>query len=134
VLLYPNWVNASDFKNTPEAFGTIALHYADLADALSTIEIEETVRLTRDMQYLCRVMGTKLPLLPVHTIAERKLFSNLVLKDMHMVDTTCKKMALEWVEYVNGVDIFPKLPVHLRNHRDAFNRNARARQTFEDAQ
>jgi len=78
VLLYPNWVNASDFKNTPEAFGTIALHYADLADALSTIEIEETVRLTRDMQYLCRVMGTKLPLLPVHTIL-RSANSSLIL-------------------------------------------------------
>ncbi|CAJ1964152.1 unnamed protein product [Cylindrotheca closterium] len=130
VLLHSNWVNSSDFKNTPETFGTITLHDAELADALSNIPIDKNVRLTHDMQYLCKVMGTKLPLLPIHTVAERQLFSQLVL--LNTFDA--RKMALEWVKSVDGVNIYPKLPVHLRNYCVTFNRNARARQAFADAQ
>jgi hypothetical protein len=55
VLLYPDWVNASDYKNTSESFGTIALHNQELADAVNGISIDDgdAVKLTHDMQYLC---------------------------------------------------------------------------------
>ncbi|CAJ1958310.1 unnamed protein product [Cylindrotheca closterium] len=134
ILLHPNWINSSDFKNTQEKFGTITLHDAELAEALAKVQIDESVRLTHDMQYLCSVMGTKLPLLPVHTIDERRHFSNLVVQLQNGQDKSCKKMALEWTKAVNGVTIFPKLPVHLRNYRDKFERNAKVRQAFKDAQ
>ena len=129
IILYPHWVNSSDFKNTPETFGTIALHDEELANELSKIEVGPDVKLTHDMKYLCQVMGTKLPLLPVHTVAERKLFYQIILKNI--MDP--RQQALEWVKGVNGVDIFPKLPVHLRDYCERFEQNARARQAYDDA-
>ena len=129
IILYPHWVNSSNFKNTPETFGTIALHDEELANELSKIEVGPDVKPTHDMKYLCQVMGTKLPLLPVHTVAERKLFYQIILKNI--MDP--RQQALEWVKGVNGVDIFPKLPVHLWNYRERFEQNARARQAYDDA-
>lgn len=65
-LLFPGWSNTSDFANTPETFGTVALHSPELAEVVSKIEVGEEVKLTSDQRYLCAKMGTKLPFLPVH--------------------------------------------------------------------
>lgn len=129
IILYPHWVNASDYKNTPETFGTIALHDEELANKLAALEVGPDVKLTHDMKYLCTVMGTKLPFLPVHTVEERRLYRRLILEGINDE----KQQALKWVESVNGIDIFPKLPVHLRNYRERFEQNGRARQAFQDA-
>lgn len=131
VLLFPEWVNASDYKNTNESFGTIALHNQELADAVNSISIDEDkVKLTPDMQYMCRVMGVKFPFLPVHGTEEFKLYAKIVTQGI----TDPEIMALEWVNHVDVVKgIFPKLPVHLQNHKERFDRNERARIAFEQA-
>jgi hypothetical protein len=132
VLLYPDWVNASDYKNTSESFGTIALHNQELADAVNGISIDngDAVKLTHDMQYLCKVMGVKLPFLPVHGVEEFKLYAKLVTRGINGEE----RMALEWVNHVDvGKGIYPKLPVHLRNHKERFDKNERARIAFEQA-
>jgi len=85
--------------------------------------------LTRDMTYICEVMGLKLPVLPVHGEEECKLFARLTLSGL----TKERQMVLEWCKYVDGINIFPKLPVHLRTHGERFERNERVRQATKDA-
>ena len=103
--MYPTWVNASDYKNTEESFGTIVLHDEELATALDNIEVDDNIvkGLTNDMNYLCRTMNVKLPFLPVDTDEEKMLYSQLTLGGV----TDPKQMALEWIESVDGKSIFP---------------------------
>jgi hypothetical protein len=56
-------------------------------------------------------MNTKLPFLPVHGEEEYRLFEKLVLLVSPGLD--CDKMAIKWCNYVDGIEIFPKLPVYL---------------------
>ena len=39
ILLYPGWTNASDYEDTEETFGTVALHGPDLARAMEKIQL-----------------------------------------------------------------------------------------------
>ena len=65
-------------------------------------------------------MGTELPFLPVHGEEEQKLFSRLVIEPPTLND---EQLAMEWCRYVEGIYVFPKLPAHLRNYRDKWERN-----------
>jgi hypothetical protein len=128
VLAYPGWTNASDFVDTPESFGTVPLHSPELGDAIAAIVLSEAqkteIKLTREMRYICKSMKVKLPILPVHGEAENKLFSKLVL-NQHGTDFD--RMSIEWCKHVDGVAVFPKLPVYLRQHHAAWLRNSRTR-------
>ena len=137
-LLYPSWSNASDYKDTKESFGTIPLHTEELDDAVSAAwkKIAESdkgaseIQLTPDQRFLCKAMGTELPFLPVHGEEEQKLFSRLVIEPPTLND---EQLAMEWCRYVEGIYVFPKLPVHLRNYRDKWERNRRVRDAVRDA-
>ena len=59
--------------------------------------------LTGDQRYLCRTMGTKLPLLPVTGPDECRLFEKLVLRLSAPLDFD--EMAIVWCEDVD-VDFF----------------------------
>ena len=41
--------------------------------------------------------------------------------------------AIAWCKFVDGVNIFPKLPVHIRIHREAFQRNQGVKNCVEKA-
>jgi len=129
VLLYPNWINTSDYKNTADTFGTVALRNTELAAAVNVLDLGDEVKLTSDMKYLCKVMGTVLPFLPIIGELEMALFGKLFLKGF----TNENSMALEWTKHLDGVKIFPKLPVHLRNYRQRFDRNRRVKNAFKQA-
>ena len=86
------------------------------------------VKLTPDQIYMCRVMGTKLPLLPVHGETENKLFARMMAKWPSPLDFDA--MALVWCDHVDGISILPKLPVYLRVHHTAWLRNTRIRETL----
>ncbi|KAL7538491.1 hypothetical protein ACHAXR_008586 [Thalassiosira sp. AJA248-18] len=133
--LFPNWSNASDYKTTEESFDTIALHSVELHDAL-TSQWESKVNqfnlsLTFDQIYLCKAMNIPLPFLPFASEEERKKFAQCVLTPGF---PTCNDAAsIEWCKFVDGVDIFPKLPVHIRTYREQFQRNERVRQSKTNA-
>jgi hypothetical protein len=131
-LLYPYWVNASDFRDTPESFNTVALHSSDLDDALKAIRVDEEIRrkFSPDLKHLCVSMGIPVPFLPCHGMEEAKLFSKLMLTLPGGFDA--EKMAIEWCKYVDGVTIFPKLPVYLRSYREAWERNRRVRDAVKN--
>ena len=91
------------------------IHSQELAEAIQNIELDKelsTYRLTADQQYLCKTMNTKLPLLPVVGKEENRLFERLVLA-APQGPINFEQMAIEWCKKVDGVDIFPKLPVYL---------------------
>jgi hypothetical protein len=102
----------SDFEETDESFGTVALHSQELHEALEEVEIADnvTVKFTGEMKYLCWAMGVKVLFLPIHRVAESKTFMHLIL-ELSGFDESL--MAIEWCKHMNGATIFPKLPVHL---------------------
>ena len=53
VLMFPDWSNTSEFKDTAERFGTIPIHTKDLGDALKArIKDKTPFELSRDMMYI----------------------------------------------------------------------------------
>mmetsp|Transcript_44085 Transcript_44085/g.92721 ORF Transcript_44085/g.92721 Transcript_44085/m.92721 type:complete len:199 (-) Transcript_44085:260-856(-) len=42
--------------------------------------------------------------------------------------------AIAWCKFVDGVNVFPKLPVHIRTHREAFERNQRVMDSIKRAE
>ena len=144
--MYPSWTNASDFRDTKERFGTVALHDETLAAAVAeaskrisrkekdadeqNIDIDR-VKLTRDQRYMAKATGTDLPFLPFPSghrgERENKLFSRLILQSR----LTDDEMVHEWAKHVDGIHIFPKLPVHIRIHREEWERNQRIRDALE---
>ena len=63
-------------------------------------------KLTGDQKYLCKAMGTKLPLLPVHGEHEYKLFTSLMLMQSSSTPNF-HEMAITWCQHVDGVNIWP---------------------------
>lgn len=124
VLLFPDWSNASDYKPTPENFGTVALHTHELHLAVENIQLADDVvgKFTNEMKYLCKTMGVKVPFLPIHGGIEASLFTRLVLE---MPDFDESKISIEWCKFVNGHSVFPKLPVYLRLYFERWERNQR---------
>lgn len=126
VILYPGWTNASDYKDTDESFDTVALHSAELHDALKEqcSKIKGKFKLTREQKFLCKATGTDLPFLPFTTEEEKSLFSQYIATHEKKSD---EEIALWWIQKVNGVDIFPKLPVHIRVWRKKWQKKNRVK-------
>jgi hypothetical protein len=68
-------------------------------------------------------MNIPLPFLPVHGAEEYKLFSKLVLFELKNFDAD--KIALLWIDHLDGISIFPKLPAQLRQYYKVWQRNRR---------
>jgi hypothetical protein len=132
VLLYPDWSNSSDYKPTPESFGTVALHSHELHVALDEVMLPEatTAKFTSEMKYLAKTMSVKVPFLPVHGASEARLFTRLVL-EMPTFDDVL--MAIEWCKHIDGHLIFPKLPVYLRMYFERWERNQRVKDAVKNS-
>jgi hypothetical protein len=78
-------------------------------------------------------MGTPAPLLPVHGEKECTLFSKMIRTTAAGQSGNYEQMALDWCAKVDGIDIFPKLPVYLRTHHARWQRNERVRVAVETA-
>jgi len=128
--LYPGWTSASDYKDTPESFGTVPIYSQELHNAieaqrekLGTEAVAEMKKkLTPDQQYMCTQTRSWLPFLPLNGKAEFQLFQKL---RSNQGSFDAEEMAIKWCEHVDGVSIFPKLPVYLRTHHDKWERNQR---------
>jgi len=136
IQIYPGWTNASDYKDTEESFDTVALHSQPLHDALEERmkEIDaSSVKLSRENKYLADSVGAKLPFLPFISDEENVLYAHCVLDGNFPLDDD-EKAAIAWCKHVDGVKIMPKLPVHMRTHREAFKRNQRVRDSVARAE
>jgi hypothetical protein len=64
-----------------------------------------------DVQFMCRALGIPIPFLPV----SRKNGYRLIILLVHQLSGfDDAKMAIKCCKHVDGVSIFPKLPVYLR--------------------
>ncbi|EJK52264.1 hypothetical protein THAOC_28487 [Thalassiosira oceanica] len=136
IQIYPGWTNASDYKDTEESFDTVALHSQPLHDALEKRmgEIDaSSLKLSRENKYLADSVGAKLPFLPFISDEENVLYAHCVL-DGNFPLHDDEKAAIAWCKHVDGVKIMPKLPVHMRTHREAFKRNQRVRDSVTRAE
>ena len=70
--------------------------------------------------------------LPVHGESEMKLFTQLIASNTS-TKLDFEQMALDWVHKVDGVDVFPKLPVYLRTYYATWTRNQAAKNAMEQA-
>jgi hypothetical protein len=134
VLLFPRWINASDFRDTDESFVTVAIHSEELDMALKAraAQIDDEVKnsFSSDLRFLCRQQGVELPFLPMNGPKEYRLFTYLLLLVHEHFDEN--EMALTWIEYVNGVDIFPKHPHQLRKYHKQWEHNRRVQNAVEN--
>jgi hypothetical protein len=133
-LLFPTWVNASDFLDTNESFVTVAIHSEELDSALkiraSQISNEVKDSYSGDLRFMCRQQGIPIPFLPVDGKAEYKLFSHLMLFELKRFDEN--EMAMKWIDSVDGVYIFPKLPHQLRKYHKLWERNRRVQNAVDN--
>ena len=67
-------------------------------------------------------MGTDLPFLPLAHEKEFKKFAQYAQNNLPINDEAA---AIAWCEFVDGVEILPKLPVHIRTHMKKWDRNQR---------
>jgi hypothetical protein len=117
-LLYPYWVSASNFRDTPESFNTVALHLL-LKPSELTKKFGENF--LPDLKHLCLWMGITVPFLPCHGMEEAKLFSKLM--PTLPGGFNAEKMSIKWCKHVDGVKNLPKLPVYLCSLREAWEQN-----------
>ncbi len=108
ILLFPGWVNGSEYRDTHESFVTMALHSLELDTALKSRaeQINDEIKnvYTGNLLFICTAMDIPIPFLPVDGKDECKLFSGIMLEEMTHFDAD--KMALKWIEYVDGVSIW----------------------------
>ena len=130
VLLYPGRISSSEFRSTSEGFDVLPLQQFDVHDALikRCEEIDVPVLSSRDLRYLHESTGTPLPFLPV-SANETKYFSKYAQTqskfDPH-------KAAVYWNRnYVDGVNVMPKLECHMRDYLKQWERIQRIKQSFE---
>jgi hypothetical protein len=130
VRVYPDMSNTSEYVTTDESFDSIALHSNRLDKAVRDryAEIDKhSIKLTRDQRYLCRVMGTPLPFLPFSGEQEYKAYAKFVIGGVLPKDD--EDASIGFCTFVDGKGIFPKLPTHMRTHKDQWERNQRVKES-----
>jgi hypothetical protein len=82
ILLFPLWVNSSDYSDSAESFATVAMHSMEIDTALKehatgiNAEVKKAYR--GDLGFLCHQLGIPIPFLPVDGKDEYQLFSRLL--------------------------------------------------------
>ena len=133
--IYPDLSNTSEYVSTDESFDSIALHSHRLDKAVRERYAEldsRSIKLTRDQRYLCRVMGTPLPFLPFSGEHEYKAYAKFVIGNV--LPKYDEDAAIGFCPFIDGKDIFPKLPTHMRTHQDQWERNQRVKESVRRAE
>ena len=88
------------------------------------------------MKYVAKCEGVPIPFLPVHTVAEKKKYNSLLLEHLRGRNSSVAdfdELALIWCDHVDGINIFPKLPVYLKTYQDTFIHNQNVRLAVQSA-
>ncbi|KAL3917223.1 MAG: hypothetical protein SGILL_004811, partial [Bacillariaceae sp.] len=134
--MYPGWQSVSDYVDTDESAITSPIHNTPIQEKLesrvATLKAENNFspNLTPETKHLCERWGVPLPFLPVMREQEFKWFSGLMLRpDLKKFDSDV--MSLAWMEKVDGVHVYPKLPSQLREYHKHWERNTRIKKAIE---
>ncbi|KAG6808759.1 hypothetical protein H0H92_002998 [Tricholoma furcatifolium] len=114
-----SWVNGNLYQKSDETMGLTAISKSVRIEAGMQDFVEETDA-TQKQAYLARIQGTRRPILPVHTIAERKLFNRL-MRESHEFRSSKSSISINAVKLWNRYaetedDIFYKLEEQLTSH------------------
>ncbi|KAL3911438.1 MAG: hypothetical protein SGARI_001647 [Bacillariaceae sp.] len=119
-----------DYADTEESFVTVPLHDKTLDDALKAkaaelgVDKRETKKAFDDEAFISRAWNVPIPFLP-----EFIVFREL----MQAVPTFNEKtMALRWIERVDGVNVYPKLPVQLKKYHKLWKKSRRVQDAMDD--
>ena len=130
ILLYPDITSSSEYTTTSQSFDSVALQNFEVHQALKVrctgIEIP---KLIRNHQFLSKAMGTDLPFLPFikHNEDGNMKFTQYTNANLGIKDG--KKATVDWCRnFVNGINIMPKLPCHIRDHLESWERNQRIKE------
>jgi hypothetical protein len=93
------------------------------------ISAEVKAKFSCDIKFLCEAQGVHVPFLPV-SIAQEYILFTMLIRQMHGFDAD--SMAILWMEHVNGVTIFPKLPVYLQEYYKHWQRNQRIQDAIKN--
>ena len=128
IQMYPYWTNASDYKQTDEAFDTIALQHTSLHEKLhQRCQEIGPVKLTREQRYMNEAMNTLLPFLPFVSKEESMAYAKYVLDRDEGQDFNAA--AEDFLQYVDGVNVMPKLPSHMSTYDETWSRNKRIQES-----
>jgi hypothetical protein len=124
IIILPGYASASDYQPTAESFQTVALHTEILHQEVQNkvIDPEITKNYSRDLKFLCKAMGVKMPFLPLTTPAEFKLFTKLMMEKRKYNPA---EFALEFTRRADGKTVFPKLEVYMNQYHKQWERNRR---------
>ena len=149
--LYPGLPSITEYSDTLERFDCVPLHSEQLGAAVTAIvgrlQLDDDeqqlvddgkktrlqvvqARMSEELTTVAAWIGLPLPFVPVHTRAERSLFSRFMTSSD---EPDYDEMALRWCGSVDARDILPKLPNHLRTYYNVWARNKRARDASERA-
>jgi hypothetical protein len=131
ILLFPTWSNAScNYVNTSETFQTVPLHSSALDEAINSVQLPAAVSnaFSSDQKYLCEVMKTHIPTLPIRGQEGCKLFQAIMLENTGEPN---EQTALEWTKNIDGIDLFPTTPFYLRMHHKKWTRNQRVKDSIK---
>jgi hypothetical protein len=106
-----------EFNTTGERYGIVPVQMPDFFSPF-----DEQMKLSPSLKYLSRMLGTKFPILPVHTDKEKDLFHKLIRGTPGYFDmpSVIKKFA----EKADGVNVFYKLECHIRDYKKIYEKSA----------
>ena len=78
-------------------------------------------------------MGTPLPFLPFSGEKEYKAYAKFVAETDPRILKDVDAAAIAWCNHVDGIDVMPKIPSHLRTHDEEWNKNQRVKDSVSRA-
>jgi hypothetical protein len=130
ILLYPRWLNGSNYERTLEKSGIVPLASVELRAEINKLVLPPTLKLTRDLQYLADRTGVQVPALPWRK--DRRLLTQLVLETRGKVDP--EKLCYDVLQHVDGIKVFPKLAVYNRRQLKVMDHTSRVRDATKNNQ
>jgi hypothetical protein len=107
IILYPGWLNGSNYERTPEETGIVPISSVKLQTAINEFALPD-LKLSRDLHYLAERTGVKVPALPWQK--DRKILSRLILETPGKLDP--EKLCYDILKHVDGKEVFPKLAAY----------------------
>jgi len=120
VLIYPRHPNVMEFKPIDMvSVGIAPLCYdADFVD-----KGPPDPKLRGDVRFIAKQTGLVLPLFPIATKEEIKIFTEFMGESPQPTDANFKKLAKRYKEKADGENIFPKLPSMVKSYYTRWKRN-----------
>ncbi|KAG6848087.1 hypothetical protein H0H93_003468 [Arthromyces matolae] len=131
------WVNGNLYQKTSEEMGVspIPEHIRNQAGMAEYVDVTDKKQKQSD---LAKMQNTRYPVLPVHTVREKKLFGQLMMEceEFRMSTSSIKAAAVKiWNRYADPEnDIYYKLEEHLTSYFNGnWKENANIKQSIREA-